>query len=129
MPSLTPKRNCGWAWKYKPAGDRPRWGWHELLYQCYYVNKLTLLTLLTFRAEQPFRVQAHFHRSGGIRRTRVFLTRDFGIICGMDKIATDTFSFERSRQNGFVYVGKTAILKLLADGSLGSQFFFGKKRR
>ena len=47
----------------------------------------------------------------------------------MDKIATDTFSFERSRQNGFVYVGKTAILKLLVDGSLGSQFFFGKKRR
>ena len=41
----------------------------------------------------------------------------------MEKIATDTFSFERIRQNGFVYVDKTAILKLLADGSLGSQFF------
>ena len=41
----------------------------------------------------------------------------------MEKISTDTFSFERIRQNGFVYVDKTAILKLLADGSLGSQFF------
>ena len=47
----------------------------------------------------------------------------------MEKIATDTFSFERIRQNGFVYVDKTAILKTLADGSLGSQFFVARPRR
>ena len=47
----------------------------------------------------------------------------------MEKIATDTFSFERIRQNGFVYVDKTAILKTLADGSLGSQFFVSRPRR
>ena len=47
----------------------------------------------------------------------------------MEKIATDTFSFERIRQNGFVYVDKTAILKTLADGSLGSQFFIARPRR
>ena len=47
----------------------------------------------------------------------------------MEKIATDTYSFERIRQNGFVYVDKTAILKLLADGSLGSQFFVARPRR
>ena len=47
----------------------------------------------------------------------------------MEWIATDTFSFERIRQNGFVYVDKTAILKLLADGSLGSQFVVARPRR
>ena len=47
----------------------------------------------------------------------------------MEKIATDTFSFERIRQNGFVYVDKTAILRRLADGSLGSQFFVARPRR
>ena len=51
------------------------------------------------------------------------------IICGMEKIATDTYSFERVREGGFVYVDKTAILKLLADGSLGTQFFVARPRR
>ena len=47
----------------------------------------------------------------------------------MEKIATDTFSFERIRQEGCVYVDKTAILKPLVDGSLGSQFFIARPRR
>lgn len=47
----------------------------------------------------------------------------------MEKIATDTYSFERIREGGFVYVDKTAILKTLADGSLGTQFFVARPRR
>jgi len=47
----------------------------------------------------------------------------------MEKIATDTYSFERIREGGFVYVDKTAILKTLADGSLGKQFFVARPRR
>ena len=35
-------------------------------------------------------------------------------MCGMEKIATDTYSFEDLRQGGSVYVDKTAILKTLA---------------
>ena len=54
---------------------------------------------------------------------------DFGTIRGMEKIATDTYSFERIREGGFVYVDKTAILKTLADGSLGTQFFVARPRR
>ncbi len=53
----------------------------------------------------------------------------FGIICGMEKIATDTYSFSDIRQGGFVYVDKTAILKPLADGSIGKQFFIARPRR
>ena len=48
---------------------------------------------------------------------------------GMEKIATDTYSFERIREVGFVYVDKTAILKTLADGFLGTQFFISRPRR
>ena len=47
----------------------------------------------------------------------------------MEKIATDTYSFERVREGGFVYVDKTAILKRLADGSIGTQFFIARPRR
>ncbi len=47
----------------------------------------------------------------------------------MEKIATDTYSFADIRQGGFVYVDKTAILKQLADGSLGKQFFIARPRR
>ncbi len=50
-------------------------------------------------------------------------------MCGMEKIATDTYLFERVREGGFVYVDKTAILKTLADGSLGTQFFIARPRR
>ena len=57
-----------------------------------------------------------------------FFRRKF-IIGGIEKIATDTYSFERIRQNGFAYVDKTAILKPLADGSIGSQFFVARPRR
>ena len=47
----------------------------------------------------------------------------------MEKIATDTYSFADIRQGGFVYVDKTAILKTLADGSLGKLFFIARPRR
>jgi len=47
----------------------------------------------------------------------------------MERIATDTYSFERIRESGFVYVDKTAILKTLADGSIGTQFFVARPRR
>ena len=47
----------------------------------------------------------------------------------MEKIATDTYSFADIRKGGFVYVDKTAILKLLADGSIGKQFFIARPRR
>ncbi len=47
----------------------------------------------------------------------------------MEKIATDTYSFSDIRNGGFVYVDKTATLKLLADGSLGKQFFVARPRR
>ena len=47
----------------------------------------------------------------------------------MEKISTDIYSFEDIRQGGFVYVDKTAILKTLADGSLGKQFFVARPRR
>ena len=47
----------------------------------------------------------------------------------MEKIATDTYSFERVREGGFVYVDKMAILKTLADGSIGTQFFIARPRR
>ena len=47
----------------------------------------------------------------------------------MEKIATDTYSFADIRKGGFAYVDKTAILKILADGSLGKQFFVARPRR
>ena len=47
----------------------------------------------------------------------------------MEKAATDTYTFEKLRGGGFTYVDKTAILKLLADGSRGSQFFIARPRR
>ena len=51
------------------------------------------------------------------------------MICRMEKIATDTYSFERLRQGGYVYVDKTGILLSLANGSLGTQFFIARPRR
>ena len=47
----------------------------------------------------------------------------------MEKIATDTYSFRDVREGGYVYVDKTAILKTLADGSLGKLFFVARPRR
>ena len=51
------------------------------------------------------------------------------MICRMEKIATDTYSFSDLRQGGFVYVDKTAVLLSLANGSLGKQFFIARPRR
>ena len=71
--------------------------------------------------------------SGGVSRLAMWSWRirspGFGIMRGMEKIATDTYSFEDVRQGGFVYVDKTAILKRLADGSIGKQFFIARPRR
>ncbi|MDO5318034.1 MAG: AAA family ATPase [bacterium] len=47
----------------------------------------------------------------------------------MEKIATDTYSFECLRQGGYVYVDKTDILLSLVDGSFGKQFFIARPRR
>ena len=50
-------------------------------------------------------------------------------MCAMEKAATDTYTFEKLRGGCFTYVDKTAILKQLADGSRGSQFFIARPRR
>ena len=47
----------------------------------------------------------------------------------MEKIATDTYTFERLRRNGFTYVDKTGILYAMASGDVGSQFFIARPRR
>ncbi|MDD6029638.1 MAG: AAA family ATPase [Kiritimatiellae bacterium] len=53
----------------------------------------------------------------------------FAILDGMERIATDTYSFERLRQDGYVYVDKTGGLFPLVDGSRGTQFFIARPRR
>ena len=47
----------------------------------------------------------------------------------MEEVATDIYSFETLRNNGFTYVDKTAILKGMADMSCGKQFFVARPRR
>ncbi len=47
----------------------------------------------------------------------------------MEKPATDIYTFENLRNNGFTYVDKTAILKGLTDMSRGKQFFIARPRR
>ena len=47
----------------------------------------------------------------------------------MEKIATDIYSFEKLRKNGFVYVDKTDLLWRLASMNDGSQFFISRPRR
>ena len=47
----------------------------------------------------------------------------------MEKAATDIYTFENLRRNGFTYIDKTAILKQLADMSRGKQFFIARPRR
>ena len=47
----------------------------------------------------------------------------------MEKIATDIYSFEKLRKNGFVYVDKTDLLWRLAAIKDGSQFFVSRPRR
>ena len=47
----------------------------------------------------------------------------------MEKAATDIYSFRELRENGFTYVGKTAIILPLCDMSIGKQFFMARPRR
>ena len=47
----------------------------------------------------------------------------------MEKAATDIYTFENLRKDGFTYIDKTAILKQLADMSRGKQFFIARPRR
>ena len=47
----------------------------------------------------------------------------------MKPIATDTYSFERLRKDGYTYVDKTGLVYPLIDKSLGSQFFLSRPRR
>ena len=47
----------------------------------------------------------------------------------MEKIATDIFSFENLRRDGYVYVDKTDLLWRLASQREGSQFFISRPRR
>ena len=50
-------------------------------------------------------------------------------MCGMEKAATDIYTFENLRKRGYSYVDKTAILKQLVDDSRGGQFFIARPRR
>lgn len=47
----------------------------------------------------------------------------------MEKLAVDTYSFERLRTKGFTYVDKTAGIAPLVDESSGFQFFLARPRR
>ncbi len=51
------------------------------------------------------------------------------MIFGMEKAATDIYTFENLRKRGYTYVDKTAILKELVDDSRGAQFFIARPRR
>ena len=53
----------------------------------------------------------------------------YAIINGMEKVATDIYSFRVLRENGFTYVDKTAIMLPLCDLSIGKQFFLARPRR
>ena len=47
----------------------------------------------------------------------------------MEKIATDIYSFEELRRNGFTYVDKTDRILPFVDFSQGKQFFLARPRR
>ena len=47
----------------------------------------------------------------------------------MEKPATDIYTFEKLRVNGFTYVDKTDQILSLVDMSIGSQFFLARPRR
>ena len=47
----------------------------------------------------------------------------------MEKVATDIYTFERLRTDGFTYVDKTGILYKMASGEYGAQFFMARPRR
>ena len=48
---------------------------------------------------------------------------------GMEKITTDSCSFEKLRRAGYVYVDKTDLLCRLVSETEGSQFFISRPRR
>ena len=48
---------------------------------------------------------------------------------GMEKVATDIYTFEKLRKNGFTYVDKTDALYAMASGDVGNQFFIARPRR
>ena len=47
----------------------------------------------------------------------------------MEKIATSTYSFEKLRRGGYVYVDKTDLLWRLVSDTEDSQFFMSRPRR
>ena len=47
----------------------------------------------------------------------------------MEKIATDTYTFEKLRKGGYTYVDKTDLLWQLVANQEGSQFFISRPRR
>ena len=47
----------------------------------------------------------------------------------MEKVATDIYSFDRLREDGFTYVDKTRELYAMASGECGAQFFMARPRR
>ena len=47
----------------------------------------------------------------------------------MTKIATDTYSFDYLRKEGYLYVDKTGEMLPLVDGTAGKQFFCARPRR
>lgn len=49
------------------------------------------------------------------RAVRTSATDHFAIISGIEKIATDIYSFENLRKGGYVYVDKTDLLWRLAS--------------
>ena len=53
----------------------------------------------------------------------------YAIIRGMEKPATDIYTFEDLRRGGFTYVDKTGMILPLADLSIGKQFFLSRPRR
>ena len=50
-------------------------------------------------------------------------------MCGLEKAATDTYTFEKLRGGGFTYVDKTDALYAMASGEVGKQFFIARPRR
>ena len=51
------------------------------------------------------------------------------MVCGMEKVATDIYSFVELRNEGFTYVDKTRELYSMASGEVGKQFFIARPRR
>ena len=47
----------------------------------------------------------------------------------MEKVATDIYTFESPREDGFTYVDKTGLLYAMASGEFGAQFFIARPRR